>query len=97
MLVAMTFFVVGFVFSFVYYPPVFSKSTEITISLQTNITSKVFQFLMNIVSNLFNPVVCAGYILILYLLTARKLEVVAFLIWFLFLSWMISLLKQVYQ
>lgn len=52
---------------------------------------------MNIISNIFNPVLCAGYILVLYLLTARKLEVIAFLIWFLFLSWMVSLLKQVYQ
>lgn len=66
-------FVIGFVFSFVYYPAVFNKSTQITIDLQQSITSHSFQTFMNVISNLFNPVVCAGYILILYLLTARKL------------------------
>jgi len=52
---------------------------------------------MNIISNLFNPTVCAGYIIIIYICTCRKLEILVFLVWFTFLSFVLSLLKQVIQ
>jgi capsular polysaccharide biosynthesis protein len=73
LLSALGLFIIGFVFSFVYYPPVFDLSIRVIINMQASITNKGFIVFMNIISNLFNPVVCAGYILILYLLTARKL------------------------
>jgi len=34
--------------------------------------SSSFIFIMNIVSNLFNPIVCAGYVMAFYLLSHRR-------------------------
>jgi len=52
---------------------------------------------MNIISNLFNPIVCAGYILIFFLISYRKLEILVFLVWFIFLSYFLSVLKLIFQ
>lgn len=97
LLVASLFAVTGFCISFLYYESVYALNQRIVHSLQHTFTSTAFKTFMNIVSNIFNPTVCAGYILILYVMTARKLEVIAFLLWFLFLSWTISILKQLFQ
>jgi hypothetical protein len=40
--------------------------------LQQNGTNGLATF-MNIISNIFNPILCAGYVLLIYLITSRKL------------------------
>lgn len=38
--------------------------------------------------------ICAAYIFIIYLITYRKLEIIAFLIWFFILSWLLGIMKM---
>ena len=59
--------------------------------------SGAFIWIMNLVSNIFNPVVCAGYILLFLLISHRKMEILVFLIWFIFLSFILSILKTTIQ
>lgn len=53
-----------------------------------------FQVFMNVVSFVFDPMICAAYIIVIYLISYRKLEILAFLIWFFFLSWILGILKM---
>lgn len=50
---------------------------------------------MNLVSLVFDPMVCAGYIFIIYLISYRKFEILIFLVWFFLLSWILGFLKMV--
>lgn len=59
--------------------------------------SSFLTILMNVVSNVFNPVLCAGYIILFFLISYRKLEILVFLIWFIFLSFVLSMLKSLIQ
>ena len=52
---------------------------------------------MNIVSNLFNPILCAGYVMAFYLLSHRRFEILVFLIWFIFLSVFLTFMKSLIQ
>jgi hypothetical protein len=59
--------------------------------------SSAFLVFMNIISNVFNPVICAGYVAIFWLISSRKLEIMVFLTWFIFLSWVLTILKLAIQ
>lgn len=63
----------------------------------SSLGSSAFITFMNIISNVFNPVICAGYIAMFWLVSSRKLEIMVFLVWFIFLSWVLSLLKSLIQ
>lgn len=52
---------------------------------------------MNLVSVLFDPPVCAGYLAALWLFSARRLEIMVFLLWFIFMSWVLSVMKCLIQ
>jgi hypothetical protein len=52
---------------------------------------------MNIISNIFNPVICVGYIAIFWLISSRKLEIMVFLVWFILLSWLLTIMKVAIQ
>lgn len=90
-------FIAGLVLNITSYDALFQVTLDVVPTLQTDIGSEGLTIFMNIISNLFNPVVCAGYIIIIYVVTCRKLEILVFLIWFIFLSFILSLLKQVLQ
>lgn len=59
--------------------------------------SGAFIFVMNVASNLFNPIVCAGYVMAFYLLSHRRFEILVFLIWFIFLSVFHGFMKSLIQ
>ena len=48
---------------------------------------------MNLISILMDPPVCSGYIALIWLLSARRLEIMVFLLWFIFESWLLSIIK----
>ena len=90
------FFIAAFVLNITSNQALYNFNLHKVPILQNNhaLGSKAFITFMNIISNIFNPVVCAGYILIFYLVSYRKLEILCFLIWFIFLSWVLSILKM---
>ena len=53
----------------------FNYNQQIVPKMQANsfLSSDFFIILMNIVSNLFNPIACAGYILAFYVISHRKM------------------------
>ena len=61
------------------------------------LSSGFFIVLMNIVSNLFNPIACAGYILGFYVISHRKMELLVFLLWFIIMSVGLSFLKALFH
>lgn len=95
--VATSLFIAGLVLNITSYQALFQVTLDVVPQLQNDIGSEGLTIFMNIISNLFNPVVCAGYIIIVYVVTCRKLEILVFLIWFILLSFVLSMLKQVLQ
>ena len=75
----------------------YNYNLKVVPEMQDSIGSDGFIIFMNLVSNIFNPVICAGYIIIFYLLSYRKLEILVFLIWFIGLSFVLSILKEAIQ
>ena len=97
LLVTSLLFIAGLVLNITSYNALFQVSLELQPKLQEDIGSEGLTIFMNIISNLFNPTVCAGYIILIYICTCRKLQILVFLLWFTFLSFVLSLLKQVIQ
>lgn len=89
-------FIISFVLNIRYSLSAYNLSLKFVPIWQTNsvMGSNGFNIFMNLVSTIFNPMVCAAYVFILYFITYRKLEVIAFLIWFFFLSWLLGILKM---
>lgn len=96
-LVTTALFIGGLVLNITSYGALFDVSLRVMPEMQKDIGSEGLTIFMNIVSNIFNPTVCAGYIILIYVLTCRKLDILVFLVWFTFLSFVLSLLKQVLQ
>ena len=48
---------------------------------------------MNLVSVLLDPPVLAAYLALIWLFSYRRLEIMVFLVWFIFMSWVLSILK----
>lgn len=89
--------IAGLVMSITSYNALFQVSLETMPKIQESIGSDGLTIFMNIVSNVFNPTICAGYIIIIYIITCRKLDILVFLVWFTFLSFILSMLKQLLQ
>lgn len=92
-------FLAGFVLNITSSQALFNYNLNVVPILQSNptLSSDAFVVFMNVVSNIFNPILCAAYIVIFFLISYRKLEILIFLIWFIFLSWVLSLLKEAIQ
>lgn len=95
--VTSAFFIAALVLNITSYEALFQVSVDIMPGFQSDVGSDGLTVFMNIVSNLFNPTVCAGYVILIYIVTCRKMEILVFLVWFTFLSFVLSLLKQVLQ
>jgi hypothetical protein len=95
-LVSLVFFAIGFVFNLVADTPLYNENLNIVPQWQaaSGIDSEVFMAFMNLVSLLIDPPVCAGYLALIWLFTARRLEVMVFLLWFIFMSWLLSIFKM---
>lgn len=95
-LVTTVIFIISFVLNIRYSLSAYNLSLKFVPIWQTNsvMGSNGFNIFMNLVSTIFNPMVCAAFVFILYFITYRKLEVIAFLIWFFFLSWLLGILKM---
>lgn len=89
------FLVGGFIVNLLLREAPFNYNLLIVPKLQADsfLSSSAFIILMNIVSNLFNPIACAGYILAFYVISHRKMELLVFLIWFIFISVGLSFMK----
>ena len=91
-------FLIAFVLSITSNQALFNYNQNIVPDLQAGYDEySGFTIFMNIVSNVFNPVLCAGYIILFFLISYRKLEILVFLVWFIFLSFILSLLKATIQ
>lgn len=58
------------------------------------LNSTSFVNFMNLVSVLLDPPVCAAYLALIWLFSARRLEIMVFLVWFIFMSWVLSVIKS---
>jgi hypothetical protein len=98
-LVASILFVAAFVVNITSDDPLYNIDLNEVPSMQNNksLGSSSFIGFMNVISNIFNPVICAGYVAIFYLISSRKLEIMVFLIWFILLSWLLSIVKELIQ
>ena len=69
------FFICAFVLNILMNEPLYNTNLNVVPKLQTDnvLGSHAFLVFMNIVSNVFNPVVCAGYIVIFFIVSYRKL------------------------
>jgi hypothetical protein len=68
-------FIVGFVVNIISNQALYNFNLNEVPIWQNNavIGSHGFIVFMNVISNIFNPVVCAGYILLFFLISYRKL------------------------
>lgn len=96
---ALFFFCTGFVFNIIYDQPLYNENLNIVPQWQSNdvMGTKAFMIFMNIVSILLDPSVCAAYLTLFWLISSRKLEILVFLIWFIFISWVLSIVKSAIQ
>ncbi len=93
------FFIIGFILNITSDTALYNLDLNVVPDMQNNnvLGSKGFINFMNVISNIFNPVICAGYIALFWLISSRKLEIMVFLVWFIFLSWVLAMLKMAIQ
>lgn len=89
-------FIVGFVLNITSDQSIYNENLNIVPSWQ-NSKSKAFIIFMNIISNIFNPVICAGYVALFWLISSKKMQILVFLVWFIFVSWLLTILKLIIQ
>jgi hypothetical protein len=92
-------FIIGFVINITSDTSLYNVDLNVVPDMQNNssLGSTAFINFMNVISNFFNPVICAGYVTLFWLISSRKLEIMVFLTWFIFLSWLLSVLKMSIQ
>ncbi len=92
-------FTVGFILNITSDTALYNLDLNVVPKMQSNdiLGSKGFIDFMNVISNVFNPVICAGYVALFWLISSRKLEIMVFLVWFIFLSWLLAILKMAIQ
>ena len=75
------FFICAFVINIVMNEPLYNTNLNVVPKLQNDsvLGTHAFLVFMNLVSNVFIPVVCAGYIIIFFIVSYRKLESLVFL------------------
>lgn len=97
--IASVLFLVGFVINITSDTSLYNVDLNVVPGMQDNssLGSSAFIGFMNVISNVFNPVICAGYVALFWLISSRKLEIMGFLVWFIFLSWLLSILKTAIQ
>ena len=73
LLPATLFFLAALTLNITTSTPLFNLHLNTMPQWQETLNNKGFIFFMNIMSNLFNPVVCAAYIALLWIVSHRKL------------------------
>lgn len=73
--VTTVFFIVGFVLNITSNASLYNYNLDVVPYWQENsvLGSHAFLTFMNVVSNVLNPTLCAGYLALFYLITYRKL------------------------
>ena len=89
-------FIVSFILNIVLSLPLYYENLNIVPTWQNNpvMGTSAFMTFMNVVSMVMDPSICSGYIFIIYLISYRKLEIITFLLWFFFLSWLLGIMKM---
>lgn len=74
-IIALSFFIVGFVLNLTSDQSLYNEDLNIVPGWQNNpsIASSNFMTFMNIISILFDPPVCAGYLALFWLISSRRL------------------------
>lgn len=92
-------FAAGFIINITSDTALYNVDLNVVPDMQANgsLGSTAFLNFMNVISNVFNPVICAGYVALFWLISSRKLEIMVFLVWFIFLSWLLTILKMAIQ
>lgn len=93
------FFLIGFILNITSDTALYNINLNVVPSMQANssLGSSAFLGFMNVISNIFNPVICVGYVALFWLISSRKLEIMVFLVWFILLSWLLTILKVAIQ
>ena len=89
-------FVIAFVLNITSDQALYNADLNVVPSWQ-NDKSKAFIIFINIISNIFNPVICAGYVALFWLISSKKMQILVFLVWFIFVSWLLTILKLIIQ
>jgi len=89
-------FIPAFVLNITSNTSIYNKNLNIVSEWQANtfMSNSNFIDFINIVTNLFNPIICAAYIGLFWIISSRKLEIMVFLVWFIFISFITALLKM---
>lgn len=66
-------FVGGFVVNLTSDLPLYNADLNVVGGWQQSLDSAGFMDFMNVVSNIFNPVICAGYVALFWIVSSRKL------------------------
>lgn len=92
-------FIIGFIINITSDTSLYNVDLNVVPGMQDNASlgSTAFINFMNVISNIFNPVICAAYVAIFWLISSRKLEIMVFLVWFIFISWVLIILKMAIQ
>ena len=92
-------FVIGFVINITSDSSLYNLDLNVVGVWQRDqvLGSEGFMQFMNVVSELFDPPICAGYIALFWVVSARKMEIMVFLVWFISLSWLLSIFKAAIQ
>lgn len=91
-------FIPAFIINITSNQSLYNSNLNIVPKWQTDTAMSDTNFInfMNIISNIFNPILCAAYIGLFWLISSRKLEILVFLVWFIFLSFLLSILKMAF-
>jgi hypothetical protein len=95
-IITTTLFIIGFVINITSDQSLYNADLNVVPSWQKD-KSKGFIIFMNIISNIFNPVICAGYVALFWLISSKKMQIFVFLVWFIFVSWLLTILKLIIQ
>jgi len=92
-IIVCAFFITGFVINITSDEAMYNTDENLVPIWQQNVSSAFITW-MNVVSYCMDPTFCAGYITLIWLLSNKKLEILVFLNYYLFVNWLAIILKS---
>ncbi|KAL4494585.1 hypothetical protein ABPG72_004487 [Tetrahymena utriculariae] len=75
---------------------IFNTSLDVQQSIQKNMKSEFLKFFMNIISNFVNPTIVVGLLILIFAFSRKKFEILNFLLYFAFVSYVCSIMKTLF-
>ncbi|EAS03698.1 PAP2 superfamily protein (macronuclear) [Tetrahymena thermophila SB210] len=75
---------------------IFNTSLDVQQSIQKNMDVEFLKFLMNIISNFVNPTIVIGLLILIFAFSRKKFEILNFLLYFAFVSYICSIMKTLF-